>query len=1146
MSKIRLKAIFGRPPNLCWLLFVITISASPLYLAMAKSLIGSQAVQVKRSAEVVNVTLSPSVTHTESMVSPNKDVRLMCLLKGAIKWYRDDEFVSGNRLLVLRGVQKKDAGLYSCQAEQVSLGPKYVSVALSVSEQESSTSTNLMEEDIADFSKVEDDMEARLRLDRNEPDSAEEIAEGELQSEDTKNVNSTALKIIHLPSPGPPQFQQSDKLLDSIQQPIGSFVQLSCPALGNPLPVITWFHDATRMNLTPLRFRLKKWSLFIDHLTTADSGIYTCKINNKFGSIEHNIRLQILRPQLRSASPIIKNNKPSNRTVVVTGSAQFECQVESPTTVQIRWIKHQKRLNTEELIANFTNNPNVIELSSNVDNPNVLNIFQAKMEDEGFYTCIATNEAGNAMATAYLEVLEQKSATVTLKTKLAFSDKHAAHSMEDSGNAVPKKENEKLVTAIDSLVNNRDVNDTNDDPEAVEESPPRFKKADKLFPALHKPAGSTIQLLCPAIGNPLPNITWTRRAGDANFTEIMRHIGKVTYKKWSMQMDEVIAEDSGVYKCTVCNNLGCIEHTTKLTIMDRLRSRPIHSDKFPQNQTVLTNSSTHFECRIVSDLEPHIYWIKYKHNNERIENLERIFNKANTNTNVHQPSSEDFIKLQGDPDRPNILRLTNVTHADEGWYTCVAGNALGEAVKSGYLHVVDKLPSREVYMLWRAHPAWTTVAAIVIVLLFLFGSVFIIYVLRKLKHEKLLKHRIETVHQWTKKVIIYKPSSSEGSSCDLQMPVIKIEKQRTTFQASNLDPSQAFNEYEFPLDSNWEIPRTQLNLGSTLGEGAFGRVVMAEACNLPRTANNSASIVAVKMVKDEHTDADMASLVREMEVMKMIGKHINIINLLGCCTQNGPLWVIVEFAPHGNLKDFLKKNRPLFVGSPSLPRSSEGLEDMPQLTEKNLVSFAFQIARGMEYLASRRCIHRDLAARNVLVSDDYVMKIADFGLARDIQDTEYYRKNTNGRLPIKWMAPESLQDKFYDSQSDVWSFGVLLWEIMTFGDQPYPSIMSAEELYSYLITGQRMEKPARCSLNIYMLMRQCWHFDANVRPTFGEIVENLDKILQLASNHATNEEYLDLSMPILETPPSSSDDESEPETFQETSLLRYQYTYKCN
>lgn len=178
-----------------------------------------------------------------------------------------------------------------------------------------------------------------------------------------------------------------------------------------------------------------------------------------------------------------------------------------------------------------------------------------------------------------------------------------------------------------------------------------------------------------------------------------------------------------------------------------------------------------------------------------------------------------------------------------------------------------------------------------------------------------------------------------------------------------------------------------------------------------------------------------------------------------------------------------------------------------------------------------------------MVSDDYVMKIADFGLARDIQDTDYYRKNTNGRLPIKWMAPESLQEKFYDSQSDVWSYGVLLWEILTYGEQPYPNIMSAEELYSYLITGQRMEKPPRCSLNIYMLMRQCWHFDSNARPTFSEIVENLDKILQLSST-MPHEEYLDLSMPMLETPPSSSDEESESETFLESPSARYQYTYK--
>ena len=168
-----------------------------------------------------------------------------------------------------------------------------------------------------------------------------------------------------------------------------------------------------------------------------------------------------------------------------------------------------------------------------------------------------------------------------------------------------------------------------------------------------------------------------------------------------------------------------------------------------------------------------------------------------------------------------------------------------------------------------------------------------------------------------------------------------------------------------------------------------------------------------------------------------------------------------------------------------------------------------------------------------------MMKIADFGLARDIQDSDYYRKTTNGLLPIKWMALESLQEQYYDSQSDVWSYGILLWEIMTYGEQPYPNIMSAEELYNYLIGGQRMEKPPYCSLDIYKLMRQCWHFDATARPTFSEIVENLDKILQLISNTTTNVEYVEMALPELTS--QTSDGESDNETIQENSL-RYQNT----
>lgn len=156
------------------------------------------------------------------------------------------------------------------------------------------------------------------------------------------------------------------------------------------------------------------------------------------------------------------------------------------------------------------------------------------------------------------------------------------------------------------------------------------------------------------------------------------------------------------------------------------------------------------------------------------------------------------------------------------------------------------------------------------------------------------------------------------------------------------------SEYELPVDSDWEIPRDMLCLGKDLGEGAFGKVVKAEAMNLVKLG--SVNIVAVKMLKEGHSDAEMMDLVSEMEMMKMIGKHINIINLLGCCTQGGPLFVVVEYAPYGNLRDFLRQHRP----SSGCENSIGDQKEKKTLTQKDLVSFAYQVARGMEYLASRR------------------------------------------------------------------------------------------------------------------------------------------------------------------------------------------------
>ncbi|XP_061941417.1 fibroblast growth factor receptor homolog 1 isoform X2 [Apis cerana] len=629
------------------------------------------------------------------------------------------------------------------------------------------------------------------------------------------------------------------------------------------------------------------------------------------------------------------------------------------------------------------------------------------------------------------------------------------------------------------------------------ERAPSFNKSVEMPNVVVKPAGNMLRLRCPSFGNPRPNITWYK-----NNEEPKRTLGTVVMSKWTFRLEDLVPEDSGNYTCVVCNYLGCINRTSKVEIVERFPHKPYINVDFPKNVTAVVNSTVTFKCPIVSDLEPYIQWLKV---------VEYPGDQENSPTGI-------LLQAEG-AENPEVLKLYNVTEKDEGWYTCIAQNALGETFSSAYLRIVESLEDPGIPITAKPQILVNVLAAVLFIF-FAVGVVVVIYIFHRLKREKMKKllaietARAAVVTQWTKKVIVEKQNlvNAQNVQEPLLMPVVKIEKQKSTVAAEDSNGG-SISEYELPVDSAWELPREHLTLGNTLGEGAFGKVVRAQT-NTGKPG--IPCVVAVKMLKEGHTDAEMMDLVSEMEMMKMIGKHVNIINLLGACTQGGPLYVVVEFAPHGNLRDFLRDHRPSSGYEPTIGQEPK---EKKTLTQKDLVSFAYQVARGMEYLASRRCIHRDLAARNVLVSDEYVLKIADFGLARDIHCHDYYRKTTDGRLPVKWMAPEALFHRVYTTQSDVWSYGILLWEIMTLGGTPYPSVPSVEKLFQLLRTGHRMEKPPCCSIEIYMLMRDCWSYQPNERPMFGELVEDLDRILTITAN----EEYLDLGLPQLDTPPSSQE-----------------------
>lgn len=293
-----------------------------------------------------------------------------------------------------------------------------------------------------------------------------------------------------------------------------------------------------------------------------------------------------------------------------------------------------------------------------------------------------------------------------------------------------------------------------------------------------------------------------------------------------------------------------------------------------------------------------------------------------------------------------------------------------------------------------------------------------------------------------------------------------------------------------------EFPRDGVRLERVLGEGNFGRVWKATAYGLD--GSKRATPVAVKTLKEYASNEEKRDLVREMGLMRQLGKHPHVVQFLGCCSKDEPLLLIMELVQRGKLQSFLREHRSrgAYYNDP---------EDDGSLGPRDLAQFALQVAQGMDYIHKNGIIHRDLAARNVLVDEHSRCKVADFGLSRSIREseTDVYQQKSKGALPVRWMAPECLYLQVFTSKSDVWAFGILLWEIVTLGSTPYPGL-SAQEVIHAVRDGRVMAQPAHCRWELYRLMRACWHPDPQERPAFSRLSRDLDQLIKL------NAGYIDL------------------------------------
>uniref|UniRef100_A0A7N9AW57 receptor protein-tyrosine kinase n=1 Tax=Mastacembelus armatus TaxID=205130 RepID=A0A7N9AW57_9TELE len=560
--------------------------------------------------------------------------------------------------------------------------------------------------------------------------------------------------------------------------------------------------------------------------------------------------------------------------------------------------------------------------------------------------------------------------------------------------------------------------------------------------------GGDLHLTCVANKYLYTKLSWQRvnHTEDAQSRSPALSVQQLTSGEFSnslvLLLSNLTARDSGVYRCSgrhvVTRQEAHLDTEVKVTIL----VPPVLLNNLT-DYTVNISSSVTLSCHSEGVPPPTITWYKDEH--------------------ALSPGSGIVISPED-----GTLHIDRITMEDQGLYTCQATNDRGSAESSAYIWV-----NRASEMSFLEIPTLTC-TCVVATLFWLLVTLFI----RRLKQSNTSNTKPEYLS-----IIV---DTGEGL----------IEEQCERLQ---YDPNQ------------WEFPRERLKLGKPLGRGAFGKVMQASAFGIDNIT--SCRTVAVKMLKEGATASEHKALMTELKILNHIGHHLNVVNLLGACTKpGGPLMVIVEYCRFGNLSTFLKSKRDVFERlvnicllkfkllfyiclSLPFPPDPSSASNSP-LFLKDLISFSFQVARGMEFLASRKCIHRDLAARNVLLSDNKVVKICDFGLARDIyKDPDYVRKG-DARLPLKWMSPESIFDKVFTTQSDVWSYGILLWEIFSLGASPYPGLHIDEEFCHRLKGGTRMRAPEYSTPEIYSTMLTCWEASPSDRPTFTDLVETLGDLLQ--------------------------------------------------
>ncbi|XP_038161685.1 neurotrophic tyrosine kinase, receptor, type 2a isoform X11 [Cyprinodon tularosa] len=577
-------------------------------------------------------------------------------------------------------------------------------------------------------------------------------------------------------------------------------------------------------------------------------------------------------------------------------------------------------------------------------------------------------------------------------------------------------------------------------------------------PAVTAREGENVELFCTTSGMPSPELIWNMSL-DTNCD--IETSGQVSV----MRLSNLTSMDhSKKISCTAENIVGGRESSLVLDILFKPIITKL-SDAIPDHHWCIPFS-------VAANPKPTFRW--YLNHKEITEGQYIV-------TMIHDITEREY---------HGCLQLDSPTHLNNGLYTLIVENDFGKDKKEinahfmlqpdgpsepSYYDVTSETPPQD--------PPEDRVAVYVVVGIAAVAFTGFLLMLVILKFGGNSKFGLKG------------PSSVISNDDDSASPLHHVSNGSNTPSSSEMGPDAVIiGMTKIPVIENPQyfrntnsllktdtfvqhIKRHNIVLKRELGEGAFGKVFLAECYNL--SPDQEKILVAVKTLKEASENA-RKDFHREAELLTNL-QHEHIVTFYGVCVESDPLIMVFEYMKHGDLNKFLRAHGPDAV------LMAEGQTTRPvELTQSQMLHIAQQIASGMVYLASQHFVHRDLATRNCLVGENLLVKIGDFGMSRDVYSTDYYRVGGHTMLPIRWMPPESIMYRKFTTESDVWSLGVVLWEIFTYGKQPWYQL-SNNEVIECITQGRVLQRPRTCPKEVYDLMLGCWQREPHMRLNIKEI-----------------------------------------------------------